>query len=67
MPVFQGLSICYGLLGREQESRAAAAELINLNPNFTIKFHMKSMSVYKNQELVKQEADALRKAGIPEG
>ena len=65
--VFSGLSICYGLLGRGQESRAAAAELIKLNPNYTIKFYMKLMSVYKNQELVKRGADALRKAGIPEG
>jgi tetratricopeptide (TPR) repeat protein len=65
-PIFEGLSICYGLLEKEQESWAAAAELIKLNPNYTIKFYMKSMSVYKNQEFVKRGADVLRKARIPE-
>jgi TolB-like protein/class 3 adenylate cyclase/Tfp pilus assembly protein PilF len=61
------LSICYGLLGLKEESRAAAAEAIKLDPNFNIKSFMKILSVFKNQELVKRWADALRKAGIPEG
>ena len=64
---FRGLTVCYGLLGLEDESKAAALEIINLNPNYNIKFYMKMMSIYKNQELVKRWSDALRKAGIPEG
>ena len=54
------LSICYGLLGFEEESQAAAAEVIKLDPNFNIKFYMKILSVIKNKELVKRWVDALR-------
>jgi hypothetical protein len=67
MPTFMALTVCYGLLGLEQESRAAAAEVIKLNPDFNIRMYMMMMSMYKNQELVKRSSDALRKAGIPEG
>ena len=63
---FEGLSVCYGLLGQENESRAAAAEIMKLNPNFTIKFMMKR-SPNKDRHLVERWADVLRKAGIPEG
>jgi len=64
--VFEGLSICYGLLGREEESRAAAAELLKLSPNFTIKFSDKK-NLYINKELVERWDNILRQAGIPEG
>jgi adenylate cyclase len=64
---FMGSTICYGQLGLEEESRAAAAEVVKLNPNFNIRMYMMMFSMYKNQELVKKGADALRKAGIPEG
>jgi tetratricopeptide (TPR) repeat protein len=40
------LSICYGLLGLEEESRAAAEEVIKLDPNFNIKFYMKILSYF---------------------
>jgi adenylate cyclase len=63
---YMGLAVCYGLLGLEEKSRTAAEEIINLNPNFNIKFYMNIYSVYKNQELVKRWADALHRAGIPE-
>jgi len=66
MPVFEGLTICYGLLGREEESRAAAAEILKLNPKFSIKLTTK-LNPYVNKELVEHWNDILRKAGIPEG
>ena len=62
--VFEGLSICYGLLGRAEESRAAAAEILKLNPNYSIK---SSPNPYVNKELVERWNNILRKAGIPEG
>ena len=65
--VFEGLAVCYGLLGLEEESRKAADEIMKLNPNYNIKSFIKRRYLYKNQELVKRRADALRKAGIPEG
>ena len=64
--VFEGLAACYGFLGLEEESRKAADEIMKLNPNYSIKFFIKSRYLYKNQELIKRRADALRKAGIPE-
>lgn len=64
--VFEGLTICYGQLGREEECRAAAAELIKLNPNFSIKFIMKT-NPYIDKELVERWINILRQAGIPEG
>jgi adenylate cyclase len=65
--VLSSLSICYGLSGLEEKSRAAAAEVIELDPNYNTKYYMKIWSVFKNQEMVKIWADTLRKAGIPDG
>ena len=62
---FEGLSICYGLLGKENESRLAAEEILKLKPNFTIKFMVKT-NPYKDRQMVERWADVLRKAGIPE-
>jgi hypothetical protein len=39
---------------------------MKINPNYNIKLYMRTLSMYKNQELVQHWADALRKAGIPE-
>jgi adenylate cyclase len=64
---FLSLAVCYGLSGLEQESREAAEEVLKLNPNYNIKFFKKHMYMFINQELVKKWADALHKAGIPEG
>ena len=61
-----GLSVCYGLLGQEEESREAAAEMMKINPNFTINA-WKTNSPYKNRDLVERWAEVLRKAGVPEG
>ncbi len=62
---FRGLSICYGLLDQEQESRSAATKMMELNANFTVKSFLKKM-LNKDRELVQGWADVLRKAGIPE-
>jgi len=64
---FISLAICYGLSGLELESQEAAQEILKLNPNYNTKFFMRTMYPFKNQELVKSWADALHKAGIPQG
>jgi len=64
---FSGVAVCYGLSGLEKDSRQAAEEVLRLNPNYNIKHYRKSMYMFTNQELVKSWADALHKAGIPEG
>ncbi len=64
-PAFRGLSICYGLLDQDQESRSAATKMMEINPNYTVKFFLEKMP-NKDRELVQGWADVLRKAGIPE-
>jgi len=65
--VLSGSVVCYGLLGLDEESQAAAAEIKKLNPKYNIKQFKKSSYMRKDQELVKRWADVLRKAGLPEG
>jgi len=60
---FSGLAICYSLLGREEEARAAAAELRSINPKFSLKGYVKRLP-HKNQALKERWRDALRKAGL---
>jgi adenylate cyclase len=58
-----GLTACYGLLGREEEARAAAAEVLRIRPNFSIK---KVYTPYRDEADKKRTIEVLRKAGLPE-
>jgi adenylate cyclase len=60
---FAGLAICYSSLGQEEEARAAAAELLKINPKFFFKGYVKRLP-YKNQALKERWRDALQKAGL---
>jgi tetratricopeptide (TPR) repeat protein len=62
---FQGLSVCYGLLGRESESKSAAAKMMEINPNYTIKVFKKT-TPYKDRDFVARLANILQKAGLPD-
>jgi tetratricopeptide (TPR) repeat protein len=62
---FTGLTICYSLLGQEEEDRAAAAELIRISPKFSVKGWTKRQ-LDKGQALKELWCDVLRKAGLPE-
>jgi adenylate cyclase len=53
----------YIALGREKEARAAAAELLRINPNFSVDQLVKRM-LNKNQAENDRLADALYKAGL---
>jgi adenylate cyclase len=57
------LSACYGLQGREEEARAAAAEVLRIDPNFSIK---KVMIPFRDKSDKTRTFEALRKAGLPE-
>jgi adenylate cyclase len=58
-----GLAACYFALGRQQEAQKAAAEVLKLNPNFSIDFY--SMTVpYKNQSDLDNHLNELRRAGL---
>ena len=61
--VWQGLATAYILSGREEEARAAAANVIKIDPKFSLDYFSK-MLPYKNQTDLECEINALREAGL---
>jgi adenylate cyclase len=61
-----GLAATYAQLGKAEEARAAAAELMRLEPNFTIGGIARPTTVFKYAEDDQHYFDGLRKAGLPE-
>jgi adenylate cyclase len=59
------LAATYAQLGQLDEARAEAAEVMRLNPNYTIGGQRK-VSVFKSAEDVEHLVDGLRKAGFRE-
>jgi adenylate cyclase len=57
------LAIAYAELGREQEARGAAAEIIRLSPQFSLKAEKERMSL-KDEALEERYLNDLRKAGL---
>ena len=55
----------YGHLGREEEARAAAKELLRINPKFSVEFWAKWPGC-KNRDKLNEIINGLRKAGLPE-
>ena len=51
------------MMGRESEARAEAAEVLKLNPKFSVDSFSKTLS-YKDQSVTDHFVDALRKAGL---
>jgi adenylate cyclase len=58
-----GLAATYSLSGQEEEARAAAAEVLRLDPKFSVEYIVKTLP-YKNQADASLLVDALRKAGL---
>jgi len=50
-------------LGREEEARAAAAEVLRLDPKFSVEYFVKTLPL-KNKADTERLIDALRKAGL---
>ena len=60
-----GLAATYSMMGREQEARAEAAEVLRINPKFSLDFFAKSLlSLYKEQSVREDLLNALRKSGL---
>jgi adenylate cyclase len=57
------LTITYTLMGREKEARAEAAEVLRINPKFSLDFWAKTMP-FKDQSEIDKGVNALRKAGL---
>jgi adenylate cyclase len=58
-----GLAATYGLSGRKEEAHSAAAEVLRINPKFSLEDFEKTLP-YKNQADKEFFIDALRKAGL---
>ncbi|MFH1932236.1 MAG: tetratricopeptide repeat protein [Pseudomonadota bacterium] len=57
-----GLAGACGIMGKEEEAKAAAAEVLRINPKFSIEYFAK-VSIAYDKELF---FEGLRKAGLPE-
>ncbi len=57
------LAATYSKMGREKEARAEAAEVLRINPKFSVDSWAKT-SLYNDQSEIDKLADALRKAGL---
>jgi hypothetical protein len=50
-------------MGREKEARTEVAEVLRINPNFSLNYFVKTLS-FKDQKVTNNLIDALRKAGL---
>jgi adenylate cyclase len=60
-----GLAVTYIKLGREEEARAEAKEVIRIHPKFSVDYFAKVYHL-KDQSIVDDSLACLRKAGLPE-
>jgi adenylate cyclase len=60
------LAATYAQMGKLEEARAAVAELMRLEPNYTISGTARPTMMFKNVEDDRHYFDGLRKAGLPE-
>ncbi len=61
--VHTGLASTYFMMGREKEARAEAAEVLRINPKFSLDSFAERLP-FKDQSLTDKYIDALRKAGL---
>ncbi len=57
------LTSTYALMGREKEAHAEAAEVIRIDPKFSLESYAKRVP-YKDQKAIDDILSALRKAGL---
>ncbi len=57
------LAVTYSLMGQEMEARSEAAEVLKINPKFSVDYYAKTLT-YKDQSLNDRVVAALRKAGL---
>ena len=61
------LAAAYGMMGKDTEARAEAAELLRIMPEWSIEgWKQRQADAYKNQADVDLFAEGLRRAGLPE-
>ena len=63
LPVHLTLAAVYSELGQAAEARAEAAEVLRLNPKFSLEVHKQRMPI-KDPAVLERHIAALRKAGL---
>jgi adenylate cyclase len=58
-----GLALTYSLMGRDREARAEAAEVLRINPKFSLDDYAKKI-IFRNQTARDKYVGALRKVGL---
>jgi adenylate cyclase len=61
----QFLALAFSIQGNLSKARFHAAELLKLNPNYSLEY-FRTITFFKNPKHLEPLIDALRKAGIPE-
>ena len=61
--VHLGVAGTYIMMGREKEARAEAAEVLRIDPKFSLDYYAKTLP-YKDQSETDKIINALRKAGL---
>jgi adenylate cyclase len=64
LPPHLGLAATYSLMGREQEAHTEAAEILRIDPKFSLNRHAKDFLSFKNETDADRYIDALCKAGL---
>jgi adenylate cyclase len=59
-----GLGTTYSVMGREKEARAEAAEVLRINPKFSLDHFAKTGAPYKDQSEIDKVINAMRKVGL---
>ncbi len=62
-PLF--IAASFAMLGREEEARSAAAEVLRINPRFSLKAFAAHVP-YRSTGYLDRDLTAFRKAGMPE-
>jgi adenylate cyclase len=60
------LAAAYAQSGQLEEARAEAAEVLRINPGFTIESYKRLVAAHKDSNDAEHRLDGLRKAGLPE-
>ncbi len=60
------LAAIYASLGREDEMRSEAADILRLNPKFSVKRYLETVSLPKDPKFGQNQRKMLLKAGLPE-
>jgi adenylate cyclase len=63
LPVHRDLAVVYSELGKETEARAEVAEVLRINPKFSLEVHRARVPI-KDPTVLEQHIAALRKAGL---